>query len=400
MSELADFIGKFKRLHEAGKEANLVLNTLAGSAWATLSVCIRPEGPGQQTHQRKARGARNGPAQQKRREKRASARATATAEAAAADVNEDATMTATVTATATAKEGPTERVDKTAESYAEKARCSSAEMRSGEGSKAGMSAMTTSASTKSSKAAGMESCEGSKTGMSARTTSTASTKSSKPSTTTGTASHIAAKAVVQTNTDLELTLSKQQHVAFVELTADRSRSAEIKTKVVDCAVQVAVKKTANKSVNARQEFANFRYDKKTQVTDDINLLPAEDEAKIERDMKELGWITPALTDCVRKIIQAKVNIEHILDPHLQDAGANRLLAKKHAHNAGFWEGMLLTRFYDNYHYDSKGMLVRMVQDEVIEVISWQERRDRESAMLNYIEEFMLCLKAKRPLTFR
>ena len=64
----------------------------------------------QQTHQQKARGARNGPAQQKRREKRASERATATAGAAAADVNEDAT--------ATAKEGPTERVDKTVESYA------------------------------------------------------------------------------------------------------------------------------------------------------------------------------------------------------------------------------------------------------------------------------------------
>ena len=54
MSELADFIGKFKRLHEAGKEANLVLNTLAGSAWATLSVRIGPGGPGQHTHQQKA----------------------------------------------------------------------------------------------------------------------------------------------------------------------------------------------------------------------------------------------------------------------------------------------------------------------------------------------------------
>ena len=143
MSELADFIGKFKRLHEAGKEANLVLNTLAGSAWATLSVRIRPGGPGQQTHQQKARGARNGPAQQKRREKRASARATATAGAAAADVNEDAT--------ATAKEGPTERVDKTVESYAGKARGSAAGMRSGEGSKTGMSAITTSTCTESSK---------------------------------------------------------------------------------------------------------------------------------------------------------------------------------------------------------------------------------------------------------
>ena len=116
-------------------------------------------------------------------------------------------------------------------------------------------------------------------------------------------------------------------------------------------------------------------------------------------MKELGCITPALTDCVRKIIQAKVNIEHYADPRLPGAGGNRLLAEKHAQNAGMWEGMLLNRFHDTYHNDSKGMLTRMVQDEVIEVISWQERRDRESAMLNYIEEFMLCLKAKRKLAF-
>ena len=54
MNELDDFIGKFKRLQQAGKEANLVLNTLAGSAWATLSVCIGPGGPGQHTNQLKA----------------------------------------------------------------------------------------------------------------------------------------------------------------------------------------------------------------------------------------------------------------------------------------------------------------------------------------------------------
>ena len=36
MNEFDDFIGKLKRLQQAGKEANLVLNTLAGNAWATL----------------------------------------------------------------------------------------------------------------------------------------------------------------------------------------------------------------------------------------------------------------------------------------------------------------------------------------------------------------------------
>ena len=120
--------------------------------------------------------------------------------------------------------------------------------------------------------------------MSASTTST-STESSKVSNTTGTTFHIAAKAVVQTQTktDLEPTLSRQHPVAMVKVTTDRLRSADTKTKLVDCAVQVVVK-TANKSVNvnARQDFANFRYDKQTQATDDNNRLSVEEEAKFER----------------------------------------------------------------------------------------------------------------------
>ena len=154
--------------------------------------------------------------------------------AGAAAANEDAT----------AKEGPKGRVDNAVETDAGKVRVSAAGMRSGEGSKAGMSASTTSTST----------------------------ESSKVSNTTGTTFHIAAKAVVQTQTktDLEPTLSRQHPVAIVELTTDRLSSADTKTKLVDCAVQVAVK-TANKSVNANQDLANSRYDKQTQATDYINI---------------------------------------------------------------------------------------------------------------------------------
>ena len=192
-------------------------------------------------------------------------------------------------------------------------------------------------------------------------------------------------------------------LAIIELTADRPSSADTKTKVVDCAVQVAVK-TANKSVNARQEFANFRYDKTTQVTDDNDCLPAEEEAKIERDMKELGWITPRITNCVRKIIQAKVNVKYYASGGASsrtrlDKSARRRLAESHSEDAGMWEGGLLNAYYDTYHKDSKGMFTRMVEDEVIEVISDQELKDRHSACLNYTEEFMLCLDAKRTLTF-
>ena len=50
MNELYDFIGKWMRLKQAGKEANLVLNTLAGNAWATLSVCIGHGGPPKRKH--------------------------------------------------------------------------------------------------------------------------------------------------------------------------------------------------------------------------------------------------------------------------------------------------------------------------------------------------------------
>ena len=70
----------------------------------------------------------------------------------------------------------------------------------------------------------------------------------------------------------------------------------MQTKLVDCAVQV-VEKTANKSVNAHQEFANFRYNKQTQVTDDNNHLSLEEEVKFEQDGREIGWfITDSLHD--------------------------------------------------------------------------------------------------------
>ena len=42
---------------KADWEGNLVLITLAGNAWATLSVCLGHGGPSQHTKQQKARGA-------------------------------------------------------------------------------------------------------------------------------------------------------------------------------------------------------------------------------------------------------------------------------------------------------------------------------------------------------
>ena len=92
------------------------------------------------------------------------------------------------------------RVDNAVETYAGKVIVSDAGMRTGEGSKAGMSASTTSTSSKSSKSIN----------------------------TTRTTFQIAANAVVQTNTKIELepTLSKQHEVALVEVTADRLSVAD------------------------------------------------------------------------------------------------------------------------------------------------------------------------------
>ena len=76
LDEFDKFIGKWLKLKQTVKEANLVLRTQAGNAWATLSVRLGHGGPSQQIHQKKAQGVWNGPAQQRHCEKRARAKAT------------------------------------------------------------------------------------------------------------------------------------------------------------------------------------------------------------------------------------------------------------------------------------------------------------------------------------
>ena len=136
---------------------------------------------------------------------------------------------------------------------------------------------------------------------------------------------------------------------MVEVTADRLSSADnTKTKLVDCAVQVVLK-TANKSVNAHQEFANFRYDTQTQATDDNNRLSTEEEAKFERDGKERGWfmldthanvVNPnqIATHYTRKIILAKMNAENYARSNGMGA---RLLAETYAKKATKQENALI-----------------------------------------------------------
>ena len=124
------------------------------------------------------------------------------------------------------KDGPKDIVEKVVETYAEKVKVSAAGVKTAEVSRAGVSASTTSASN-----------------------------------TTRTTFQRAAEAFVQTKTDLEQTKSRQHEVALVEVTADRTISAD-QTDIqrVDSTFQVVVK-TANKSVNAHQVFADFSSEK-------------------------------------------------------------------------------------------------------------------------------------------
>ena len=56
--------------------------------------------------------------------------------------------------------------------------------------------------------------------------------------------------------------------------------------------------------------------------------------------------------------------------------------------------------YVYYRKDSHGMHTRTVQDEVIEVTTEEELKDRYSSCINYIEDFMRVYNAKRALTFQ
>ena len=57
LDELDEFIDKWVKLAQAGKEATLVLKTQAGNAWAQLSVHLGQVGSSQKTQQQNARGA-------------------------------------------------------------------------------------------------------------------------------------------------------------------------------------------------------------------------------------------------------------------------------------------------------------------------------------------------------
>ena len=107
------------------------------------------------------------------------------------------------------------------------------------------------------------------------------------------------------------------------------------------------------------------------------------------------------TNYTRQIILAKMHAKNYARSN--GVGA-KLLAETYAKKAAEQENALIQQYrYDcNYYYskDSHGRFYRTEQDEVIEVTTDEELKDRISSYINYTEEFMRVHNAKRPLTFQ
>ena len=83
----------------------------------------------------------------------------------------------------------------------------------------------------------------------------------------------------------------------------------------------------------------------------------------------------------------------------------KLLAETHVWRAAELEKGLSYNFWFhcNIYYnnkDSNGRFCRTEQDEVKEVITEEELKDRLSSCINYTEEFMRVHNAKRTLTLQ
>ena len=102
------------------------------------------------------------------------------------------------------------------------------------------------------------------------------------------------EAFVQNKTDLE-----QTHDRLIEVTADITDIQR-----VDCTVQVVVE-SANKSVHAHQVFANFRWEKSTEVNE--HGLSPEEATRIDQDGEEDGWINIREAQCLQHLIKEAID---------------------------------------------------------------------------------------------
>ena len=138
------------------------------------------------------------------------------------------------------------------------------------------------------------------------------------------------------------------------------------------------------------------YNKQTQVPDDSKCLSHDEEAKFERDGKEVGWFMldslhdwgkPNLltTYCTRQIIMAKLHAENYAR---SNSSGSKLLVKEYAKSATEHKKNLSRQFWEdcdrNYCKDSNGRFYRKEQDEVIEVTTEKQLKARYSSCINYI----------------
>ena len=82
---------------------------------------------------------------------------------------------------------------------------------------------------------------------------------------------------------------------------------------------------------------------------------------------------------------------------------NKLLAEEYAKSATEYESRMSDKFwaecdYSYYRKDRNVMRIRTEQDEVIEVTTEEEKKDRYSSCVNYIDDFMGVRNARRNLT--
>ena len=135
----------------------------------------------------------------------------------------------------------------------------------------------------------------------------------------------------------------------------------------------------------------------------------KEEAKFEQDAKALGWfMLDTLENCVQPNRVATYYTKQIIIAKLRVGNYSRsnyigtkLLAEEYAKIASKEEEKLTKTWWEqcNYYYSkgSNGEHYRTEQDEVIEVTTGEELKDRYSSCVNYIDDFMTVSNARRNL---
>ena len=153
-----------------------------------------------------------------------------------------------------------------------------------------------------------------------------------------------------------------------------------KIQQADCAVQVVVE-SANKSVNANQNFADSRCEQSTQVNEHHGLSP-EEVANVKQDRKEVRWFSPlctwgAIHHHIKRAIDAKLCVKIYAK---SSAIGAELCIEKYVEIASKMEQNMSYNFWricnDYYRKDKDGNLYRTEEDDVVEVLTEEQIKTR------------------------